>query len=146
MMLSSTIMISLITLLLSLLSLSSLSLSLSLSKNQKKYITTILTTSLIYFNDIENSNAIIDCNKDCVKNCIIQAPGSIDYCKLSCSEYCDQDDRHDGLSGSIDAKNGETGLFGGSIDGTVTRQDDKPPILLNIINKETMRDLMMNKK
>ena len=125
---------------------SSLSLSLSLSKNQRKFILSTLATTLISISPIQIANAIIDCNQDCVKNCILAAPGSIEYCQLSCSEYCNQDDRHDGLSGSIDSKNGETGIFGGSIDGTVTRQDDKPPRLLNIISKETMRDLMMNAK
>ena len=35
--------------------------------------------------------------------------------------------RQDGLSGSVDATKGETGLFGGSIDGTVVYGEDKPP-------------------
>ena len=87
------------------------------------------------------ANAITDCNKDCVYNCVKQAPGSKDYCMMSCTEYCDSSDRHDGLSGSIDAKNGETGIFGGSIDGTVVR--DRPPILINLIGSDTMKDLML---
>ena len=91
------------------------------------------------FNQI--ANAITDCKKDCVFNCVKQAPGSQDYCVMSCNDYCDQDDRHDGLSGSIDAKNGETGIFGGSIDGTVVR--DRPPILINLIGSDTMKDLML---
>ena len=71
------------------------------------------------------------------------APGSVEYCKTSCVEYCKQDDRHDGLSGSLDASNGETGIFGGSIDGTATRDQDRPPILFQFIPKETMRNLMI---
>ena len=141
--LSSIIFISLMTLIFQ--SKSSLSLSLSLSKAQRNCMLKTLATTLVFTN-INLANAVIDCNQDCVKNCIVAAPGSIEYCRSSCNDYCNQDDRHDGLSGSLDAKNGETGLFGGSIDGTVTRQDDKPPVLLNIISKETMRDLMMNKK
>ena len=77
--------------------------------------------------------AAIDCNKDCVKSCVKVAPGSTDYCVESCRSYCNQDDRQDGLSGSVDASRGETGLFGGSIDGTVTQGDDKPPTLLKLI-------------
>jgi hypothetical protein len=55
------------------------------------------------------------------------------------SDYCQQDDREDGLSGSVSSKGGETGLFGGSIDGTVTRQDDQPPKLLEIIPKSMLK-------
>lgn len=76
---------------------------------------------------LENVKAAIDCNGDCFSNCARVAPGSNEYCKSLCSEYCDQPDRQDGLSGSIDATRGETGIFGGSIDGTVTRGQDKPP-------------------
>ena len=61
-------------------------------------------------------------------------------------DYCAQTDRQDGLSGSIDASKGETGLFGGSIDGTVRRGDDKPPSLWGIIPTNTMRDLQLKSK
>jgi hypothetical protein len=93
-----------------------------------------------------SSFASIDCNSDCYQNCVRVAPGSGEYCKISCKDYCQQDDRHDGLSGSVDAANGETGIFGGSIDGTVTRGQDRPPRGINIIPKEMldMKSLMMN--
>ena len=88
-------------------------------------------------------HAVIDCNQDCVSNCNRVAPGSQDYCKTTCTEYCAQTDRQDGLSGSVDASKGETGIFGGSIDGTVRRGDDKPPSLMGIIPKETMQNLQL---
>ena len=77
--------------------------------------------------------AATDCNIDCFKNCVRVAPGSKAYCDESCSDYCAQPDRTDGLSGSKDASGGETGIFGGSIDGTVTAGDDKPPAGVKII-------------
>ena len=91
-------------------------------------------------------NAAIDCNSNCYENCALVAPGSTAYCKSSCNEYCAQDDRHDGLSGSVDATDGETGIFGGSIDGTVTRGQDRPPLGINIIPKSMldMKALMIN--
>ena len=48
-----------------------------------------------------------DCMKDCVSNCTRVAPGSADYCRQSCSEYCSQTDRTDGLSGSVSGEGGE---------------------------------------
>ena len=73
--------------------------------------------------------AVVDCNSDCVKNCLLAAPGSADYCKASCKDYCDDDSREDGLSGSKGSSRGETGIFGGGgaelISGTPTR--DLPP-------------------
>lgn len=81
-------------------------------------------------------HAIADCKKDCVKNCIRVAPGSKAYCEESCTDYCAQDDRTDGLSGSISNTGGETGIFGGSpIEGgaSVVRGEDRPPQLLKII-------------
>ena len=47
---------------------------------------------------------------------------------LTCFTY-----RQDGLSGSLDATKGETGLFGGSIDGTVVYGEDKPPKAFSLI-------------
>ena len=125
-----------------LLTLMALSNSYSLMLKKNVGITTGVAAILSFTQLINPCNAITDCKSDCIKNCLIAAPKSNDYCKASCSDYCDQDDRHDGLSGSIDARNGETGIFGGSIYGTVT--DDRPPILLNLIGKDTMRDLMIN--
>ena len=82
---------------------------------------------------IDNARAAIDCNSDCFSNCARVAPGSGGYCKELCTDYCDQPDRQDGLSGSIDSSKGETGIFGGSIDGTVTRSQDRPPKGIKII-------------
>ena len=62
---------------------------------------------------------------------------------MTCTEYCAQTDRQDGLSGSVDASKGETGIFGGTIDGTVRKGDDKPPNLVGIIPKETMKNLQL---
>ena len=83
-----------------------------------------------------NALAIADCKKDCVKNCIRVAPGSKGYCEESCTDYCAQDDRTDGLSGSISNTGGETGIFGGSpVEGgaSVIQGEDRPPQLLKII-------------
>jgi len=66
--------------------------------------------------------------KDCVKNCLIIAPKDKEYCTDSCTAYCAQDDRTDGLSGSVSAENGEVGILGGSFgQGTVPKGEDKPP-------------------
>ena len=78
----------------------------------------------------------VDCFKDCSKNCLKVAPGSAEYCKESCTDYCAQDDRTDGLSGSVSNTGGETGIFGGSpIEGgnSVTREADRPPALPKLI-------------
>lgn len=72
-----------------------------------------------------SSLAAVDCQKDCVKNCLIAAPNSGEYCTSSCSDYCEDPEREDGLSGSKSAAKGETGIFGGSIDGTTIK--DLPP-------------------
>ena len=74
-----------------------------------------------------------DCFLDCKKSCLKVAPGSKEYCVESCTDYCAQTDRTDGLSGSVDASGGETGIFGGSIDGTVTAGDDRPPSGIKLI-------------
>jgi len=74
------------------------------------------------------SAAAPDCMGDCVKNCQIIAPKDPTYCIDSCTDYCAQDDRTDGLSGSISAQNGEVGILGGSFgQGTVPKGKDKPP-------------------
>ena len=80
-----------------------------LSKSYSIGITSLIITSICPF----PATAVIDCLKDCQMNCVRVAPGSESYCKATCSEYCDQTDRQDGLSGSIDASKGETGIFGG---------------------------------
>lgn len=46
------------------------------------------------------------------------------YCLGNCKDYCDQDDRTDGLSGSKSSDGGEVGILGA---GTVVKGEDKPP-------------------
>lgn len=72
--------------------------------------------------------AAADCVTDCLKNCKKIAPKDPDYCNMNCNEYCSQEDRTDGLSGSVSAANGEVGILGGSFgQGTVPKGEDKPP-------------------
>ena len=85
----------------------------------------------------EAANAEKDCFKDCSSNCNRVAPGSFKYCESSCGEYCLQDDRRDGLSGSIDSSSAEVGwLSGFDIGARVTGKqrlvpygEDRPPAL-----------------
>lgn len=70
------------------------------------------------------ANAATDCLKDCVKECKAIAPKDPVYCDESCREYCAQEDRNDGLSGSKSSTGGETGILGTS---TVIKGEDKPP-------------------
>jgi len=44
--------------------------------------------------------AAVDCMKDCESNCNRVAPKSGRYCFDSCVDYCQQNDRRDGLSGT----------------------------------------------
>mmetsp|Transcript_7365 Transcript_7365/g.10522 ORF Transcript_7365/g.10522 Transcript_7365/m.10522 type:complete len:157 (+) Transcript_7365:228-698(+) len=74
------------------------------------------TTSPVY--------AAADCMKDCLKNCKQVAPKDPAYCLANCKSYCDQDDRNDGLSGSVSSDGGEMGILGIS---TVVKGEDKPP-------------------
>ena len=46
------------------------------------------------------------------------------YCNDNCQAYCDQEDRRDGLSGSVSSEGGETGILGVN---TVVKGEDKPP-------------------
>jgi hypothetical protein len=39
------------------------------------------------------ASAQVDCNRNCLQNCTKVAPGSVEYCKSSCTEYCEQTDR-----------------------------------------------------
>jgi hypothetical protein len=74
--------------------------------------------------------AAADCYTDCFKNCELIAPKSVDYCKSTCVDYCQQPDRQDGLSGSVSAASGEVGILGGSFgQGTVVKDQDKPPVI-----------------
>jgi hypothetical protein len=67
-----------------------------------------------------------ECFKDCFKNCKLIAPKDPDYCLATCKEYCEQDDRSDGLSGSVSATSGEVGILGGTFgQGTVPKGEDR---------------------
>eukprot|EP00957_Ditylum_brightwellii_P005490 420518-Ditylum_brightwellii.AAC.1 len=70
--------------------------------------------------------AATDCMSDCLKNCKKIAPKDTEYCLGNCKEYCDQDDRTDGLSGSKSSETGEMGILGTY---TVVKGEDKPPSL-----------------
>jgi hypothetical protein len=86
----------------------------------------------------------VECMPDCFKNCQIAAPGSKDYCTSTCKDYCDQEDRHDGLSGSVDGSGGETGLFGGSIDSGYV--NDRPPKGVSILPDSLSKNYGIMKK
>lgn len=76
------------------------------------------------------SLAVADCYSDCLKNCKKIAPNDADYCVSNCIEYCSQDDRRDGLSGSVSSEGGEVGLLGGTFgQGTVPKGEDKVSLL-----------------
>ena len=70
------------------------------------------------------SHAATDCYSDCLKNCKAIAPKDTAYCTENCKAYCEQDDRTDGLSGSVNSSGGETGILGTY---TVVKGEDKPP-------------------
>lgn len=59
----------------------------------------------------EPALAVKDCFLDCTENCNRVAKGSFKYCESSCGDYCNQDDRRDGLSGSVDSSGAEVGLL-----------------------------------
>jgi hypothetical protein len=70
--------------------------------------------------------AVADCFQDCVKNCRKVAPKDPEYCLTNCKDYCEQDDRTDGLSGSVSSSTGEVGILGGTFgQGTVPTGEDK---------------------
>eukprot|EP00545_Synedropsis_sp_CCMP1620_P015095 CAMPEP_0119014494 /NCGR_PEP_ID=MMETSP1176-20130426/9843_1 /TAXON_ID=265551 /ORGANISM="Synedropsis recta cf, Strain CCMP1620" /LENGTH=142 /DNA_ID=CAMNT_0006967683 /DNA_START=21 /DNA_END=449 /DNA_ORIENTATION=+ len=70
------------------------------------------------------ANAEPDCMTDCLKSCKLIAPKDPSYCLDNCKSYCEQEDRADGLSGSVSSANGETGILGTT---TVVKGEDKPP-------------------
>jgi hypothetical protein len=71
-----------------------------------------------------SAHAATDCMKDCLQNCNVIAPNNQAYCTENCRTYCDQEDRTDGLSGSISSTGGEMGILGIN---TVVKGEDKPP-------------------
>lgn len=70
------------------------------------------------------AQATPDCVQDCLKNCNLIAPKDPGYCKDNCVSYCEQEDRTDGLSGSVSSTGGETGILGSY---TVPKGEDRPP-------------------
>lgn len=74
--------------------------------------------------------AAADCLVDCLRNCKLLAPKDGAYCQDNCEAYCAQEDRNDGLSGSVSASGGEVGLLGGTFgSGTVPKGQDRPPAI-----------------
>ena len=63
-----------------------------LLKNFKYQFAVTVGASLLVLNPA-GANAQVDCNRNCLSNCAKVAPGSIEYCKSSCIEYCEQTDR-----------------------------------------------------
>ena len=84
-----------------------------------------------------------DCFADCEANCNRVAPRSGRYCEQTCGDYCLQEDRQDGLSGSVGNANAEVGLLsaydlkakvtGGAPSGVVFGED-RPPALPDVFN------------
>jgi hypothetical protein len=88
-----------------------------------------------------NSAVAADCYQDCFTNCKQIAPKNVDYCQMTCQDYCSQSDRTDGLSGSVSNVGGEVGILGGTFGtGTVVKGQDKPPEIkipgLNFLSDE----------
>uniref|UniRef100_A0A7S1FV24 VDE lipocalin domain-containing protein n=1 Tax=Corethron hystrix TaxID=216773 RepID=A0A7S1FV24_9STRA len=77
----------------------------------------------------EAARAQADCMSDCLRECKVIAPKDPAYCLENCKDYCAQEDRSDGLSGSVSSDGGETGILGV---GTVVKSEDRPPTLVKI--------------
>jgi hypothetical protein len=104
----------------------------------RRHALSVFTTSMLGIMTIVGSSpapsfAVADCFQDCVKNCKKIAPKDPDYCLNSCQEYCEQEDRTDGLSGSVSAESGEVGLLGGTFgQGTVPKGEDRVGVIYSI--------------
>ncbi|GMI25823.1 hypothetical protein TeGR_g4048 [Tetraparma gracilis] len=71
--------------------------------------------------------AAADCLSDCTKNCSKLAPNDKSgYCASTCTDYCAEPDRTDGLEGSKSQDGGEVGILG-AVGGTVVDGKDRPP-------------------
>ena len=88
------------------------------------------------------SLAALDCMDECKSSCNKVAPNSGGYCQTSCDEYCSQDDRRDGLSGSVTSQVASDVGFASALDpgtfnpayakkGVVV---DRPPGLPDVFN------------
>ena len=87
------------------------------------------------------ASAAKDCMLDCEENCNRVVPGSTRYCYNSCVDYCAQDDRQDGLSGSVSSKSAEVGwasaydpsrFIPGAAPKGVVYGEDRPPGLPDV--------------
>jgi len=87
--------------------------------------------------------AVKDCFLDCEQNCNRVAPRSGRYCEQTCGDYCLQEDRQDGLSGSVGNEKAEVGLLSaydlkakvtGEAPGGVVYGADRPPALPDVFN------------
>jgi hypothetical protein len=82
------------------------------------------------FGGVSEAHAATDCYTDCFKNCKLLAPKDLGYCQDNCTEYCAQENRTDGLSGSVSSEGGYVGILGGSFGtGNVPKGNDKPPTI-----------------
>ena len=79
---------------------------------------------VVSLSSVQNVNALPDCMSDCLKNCNLILPKDPLYCNQNCQDYCSQEDRTDGLSGSVNSDGGETGILGLN---TVVKGEDRPP-------------------
>ena len=93
--------------------------------------------------------AKVDCFENCSQNCNRVAPNSREYCKLTCTAYCKQDDRKDGLSGSVSSENAEVGLrsaydlpskFTGERPPVVFGDDHPPSLKLPNFIKDSLKN------
>jgi len=87
-------------------------------------VTSIISAGLTLTTLPQVADAKSDCFDDCLKNCKAIAPKDPGYCLENCKGYCEQEDRTDGLSGSVSSSGGEVGILGTS---TVVKGEDKPP-------------------
>lgn len=62
-----------------------------------KYVGLLFAFTLILANHPNMSEAISDCAKDCMPNCLRVEGASIPSCETSCEGYCDQKDGQGGV-------------------------------------------------
>lgn len=86
--------------------------------------------------------AAVDCETDCLSNCARVAPGNKAY-QDECTDYCQQPDRQDGLSGSVSSDKGYIGLAsplraGGTVEYGADRPPTPPPVVQRLL--EPLKD------
>mmetsp|Transcript_19954 Transcript_19954/g.28261 ORF Transcript_19954/g.28261 Transcript_19954/m.28261 type:complete len:155 (-) Transcript_19954:144-608(-) len=94
--------------------------------SRRNTLLTLGGAAALFGGPVNPANAATDCMKDCLQNCKKIAPKDPGYCLENCKGYCDQDDRNDGLSGSVSSSGGEMGILGTY---TVVKGEDKPPTI-----------------